>query len=71
VTGQGSTVPLPTTSTTQVSPVTQQAVTTVAPGGESLPRTGSNPTSTLWFGGSCLAVGAALAMRKRNNWNRK
>jgi len=70
VTQQGSTVPIPTTSTTQESPVTQQAVTTIPTGGENLPRTGSSPTLPVLFGGSCLVVGAALAMRKRKTWTR-
>jgi LPXTG-motif cell wall-anchored protein len=70
VTEQGSTVPLPTTSTTAEVPITQQAVTTIPAGAQSLPRTGSSPTGGVVFGGACLFVGAALAMRKRKTWTR-
>jgi LPXTG-motif cell wall-anchored protein len=63
VTGQGG------TSTTE-TPVTQQAVSTSAPGGTNLPETGSSTTLPVVFGAGCLAVGAALALRKRNTWTR-
>jgi LPXTG-motif cell wall-anchored protein len=51
---QGSTVP-----TTLASPIA--AV---------LPHTGSGTTVPVIFGGLCIGIGAALAMRKRNAWSR-
>ena len=63
VTGQGG------TSTTDV-PVDTQAVPTTVAGGTSLPETGSSTTLPVVFGAGCLAVGAALALRKRNTWTR-
>ena len=51
-------------------PLTQQAVPTTLAGGTNLPRTGSNSTLPVVFGGGCLAVGAMLALRKRKTWTR-
>jgi LPXTG-motif cell wall-anchored protein len=60
VTGLGSTVPIPT--------VINQATTTTVPGATALPRTGSSSGYAVFFGLSCIAGGALLAIRRRRNW---
>ena len=62
VTGVGSTVPIPT--------VINQATTTTVPGATALPRTGSSSGYAAFFGLSCIAGGALLAIRRRGNWIR-
>lgn len=55
ITGLGSTVPT-------------VAGQTVAPGSTALPRTGSSSGYAVFFGLSCIAGGALLAIRRRRNW---
>jgi len=56
----GSTVPTPT--------VIGQATTTTVPGATALPRTGSSSGYVVFFGLSCIAGGALLAIRRRRSW---
>jgi LPXTG-motif cell wall-anchored protein len=51
---------------TIVVPTSAPASTTTAV----LPHTGSNTTFPVIFGGICLALGSALALRKRSAWSR-
>jgi LPXTG-motif cell wall-anchored protein len=60
VTDFGSTVPIPT--------VIDQATTTTVPGATALPRTGSSSGYVVFFGLSCIAGGALLAIRRRRSW---
>jgi LPXTG-motif cell wall-anchored protein len=62
VTDFGSTVPTPT--------VIDQATTTTVPGATALPRTGSSSGYVVFFGLSCIAGGALLAIRRRRSWSR-
>jgi LPXTG-motif cell wall-anchored protein len=42
--------------------------TTTTPGATALPRTGSTSGPAVFFGLSCIAGGALLAIRRRRNW---
>jgi LPXTG-motif cell wall-anchored protein len=67
-TTEGPTTTVPVTDFGSTTVVEQATTTTPSGTNTSLPRTGSSPGFAVFFGLSCLAGGALLAIRRRGNW---
>ena len=53
-----------------VTVLTPRALKASVPGATALPRTGSSSGYVVFFGLSCIAGGALLAIRRRRSWSR-